>query len=677
MIRHEPSAPGRRLPRALAIAAVLLAVPAWTQPASAQEAEYLQGIADKAQDSFRQGLEAALRKLPKCSPQRLLENGECCNLGEASLGKVCVTIAPQQCAAAVYDAPETCNLNRCAKFVKEVQEDEKDKDGKPVPELDDAGQPTGKNRVKTVALPCNPWPDGKRDLTCELDTYECKPDELGGRTDRWCADWIKEIPVPPQVDAAGKPVVGGPVSMIVRCKPGSDGCLLDMRECTGDELKSGRSDGAGPCKIGEYIDSGSGKCTTSKCPAHCMTADGRCAKCGPDYQGAAEAFRGAVSADERFYEGYFNLGMALERLGKYADAIAAYEQARGIEPKDDRERNLQLSAQAYIARAWLAEGQRLVDSGEKAKAKELRERARSVCESIRGQDPDNSMANVALALYWVEEAEQANHLELAETFVRQALRNNREDTIALNIRGLLNLKSNKNEIARWILEEKVLSIDPANAEALANLGLAYVRLGDLPKAVAAFERGVRLNPNATSARLNLGAIYLEYLNYRGAEQQYKVALQLEPQNLEALTGYALSLEGRREPKKAADLYEKVLAKAPERHAILCRLAIIYGNKPFNDDDKALALWKRYLKESGLPPADAAKAELDNLRAELKKMEKPPKKAPPGWALAKTDLIAKEAKQTTLWKSVLAIQSRIDAIEKGRELQQQANQPAPK
>jgi hypothetical protein len=101
------------------------------------------------------------------------------------------------------------------------------------------------------------------------------------------------------------------------------------------------------------------------------------------------------------------------------------------------------------------------------------------------------------------------------------------------------------------------------------------------------------------------------------------------------------------------------------------LAIIYGNKPFNDDDKAVALWKRYMKEVGMPPAAAAKAELDTLRLELKKWEKPPKKAPPDWAAQKAALVAKEQAQTTLWKSVVAIQSRVDAIEQGKLLQQQA------
>ena len=635
---------------------LLLLAPALVQ---AQEVEYLQGISEKAQDSMREGLAAALRKLPKCNPHQLLENGECCQPGFISLGQECVRIAPPTCASVAIENPESCNLTRCARFTRTIEKEVPaiGEDGKPIP---------GQMEKKNEEVPCEPWNGGIRDLTCELDTYDCTKEELAGGP-RWCGDWIKEVAVAPQVDAGGKAIAGAANAQIIRCKPGSDGCALDVRECMGSELKSGKSDGAGPCKVGEYVD-GSGKCSSYKCPAQCTTADGRCDKCGPDYKSATDAFKRAADTDKRFYEAYFNLGMAYERLGRYQDAIASYEAAKAIAPNDDREKSLQLSAQGYIARAWLAQAHRLVEAGEVDKAKALREQAKSVAESIRGQDPDNTLANVTLGLYYLETGE----FDLAESFVQTALRNNREDTIALNIRGLINLKLGKLDIARWILEEKVLALDPANPEALANLGLAYVKLGDLPKAVVAFERAVRLAPSSISARMNLGAIYLEYLNYRDADRQYNAALKLEPDNLEALTGYALTLEGKREPKKAAEIYERVLAKDASRVAIMVRLALIYNKAPFNDGPKSIAYWERYLKAANLPQVDAVKLELDAMRADLKtKWATMPKKAPPDWAKQKAVAVAKEQAQTTLWKNILAITSRIDAIKGGMQLEKEA------
>ena len=48
------------------------------------------------------------------------------------------------------------------------------------------------------------------------------------------------------------------------------------------------------------------------------------------WQEASAAFANAVEADSGFAESYYHLGTSLERLGRMADARAAYEQARKI-----------------------------------------------------------------------------------------------------------------------------------------------------------------------------------------------------------------------------------------------------------------------------------------------------------------------------------------------------------
>ncbi|MCB9738813.1 MAG: tetratricopeptide repeat protein [Deltaproteobacteria bacterium] len=634
-------------------------------PTFAADGEYLPGIKDQAQDHFRAGLASALRPLPKCNPYRILDDGNCCPQGFVSRGNKCSRIAPPTCAQVAIDNPEACALTLCAKYVREVEEQKKDKDGNPVPRKDEQGKVIeGEFEMTKKEVACEPWKDGMRDLDCELDTYQCTKEELASGPTRWCGDWIKRIEVPAADDPEAKPV-----ERFIRCQPGSENCDLVTRECTGQELTSNKSSGAGPCKIGEYIDESNGKCTAYTCPKACTTQDGRCAACGPDYQGAAQSFSAARNADPNFYEAYFNEGMALERLGKHDAAVAVYQKAREVAPKTEQERLQQLSAQAYIARAKLAEAMRLAEAGESGKAKQLRDAARSICESIRGQDPDNTMANNVLAQYWLD----SGNLELAENFVRQVLRVNREDTVALNIRALINLHGKNDEIVRWILEEKVLILDPANAEAFANLGLAYVRLGDMPRAVIAFERAVKLRPNAVPARLNLGAIYMEYLNYKASHDQYKAALALEKDNLEALTGYALALEGLRKPKEAAEIYERVIAKDGNRSAILVRLAVIYEKAPFNDGKKAISYWKRFQQKSNLPPQAAAQAEREAAKAayEAHLKKRTPRKGKEEFMAEREALREKAESATLLWKNVVAIQSRIDAIEQGMQLEKEA------
>ncbi|MBM4342238.1 MAG: tetratricopeptide repeat protein [Deltaproteobacteria bacterium] len=673
----------------VAVAAASLSAALPVCPVVAQE--YLGGIDNKAQDAMRAGLSHALRAVPKCSPYRILDNGGCCPSGFVSIGASCERIGPNQCAELALENPEACVLDRCATYVKTEKKKEKIKTEE------------GKEEEveKDVEVPCEPWVAGKRDLACELDTKKCDDKVFKAAGSRWCGDWMKKLEAPPAADAGdGKAVPGTPNVEYIRCKPGTEGCELIPRECSEKELESGSSDGAGPCKVGEYIDKSTNKCSKYECPAVCKASDGRCSKCEPDYVSAVQEFSRAVDADKRFYEAYFNLGMAYERLGKYDDARKAYEAAKSIEPRDDREKGLQLSAQAYIARSLLAQAQRYIEAGETAKAHALGEQAKGICDSILGQDPDNAMNNVALALYWL----QQDDLKLAAEFVRKALRVNREDTIALNIRGLINLKQGKYDIARWILEEKVLQIDPANAEGWANLGMVYVNLGDQARAVVAFKNAVQLNKSSVSARLNLGAIYLEYLNYRDAARAYKQALELERDNLEALTGYALALEGLREPKEAANYYERVLAKDPKRHAILVRLAIIYY-KYFNDSAKATAKWKAYLKEALDTEPDSAQAVADKLKADrdgarealrvhmgFKKPIPNPdwdktlpallampanKKGGTDWLAKKAELLKKTKDLDLRWKNLIAIVSRIQEIEQSKLLEKQAKEGQPK
>jgi len=674
-----------RLLAAVVASGLLLALPV---DSSAAETSYLQGIDDKAQDSFRKGLAAALKKVPKCNPYRLLAQGGCCPPGFVSLGKTCARVSPSTCASVAIDNPKACLLTQCAKYVqakgKMVDKIDK-KTKKPVCKTDDEGKEIlqkdaegndveGKCEIEQIEqeVPCTPWNNGQRDLNCLLDTYECTKAELNSGPARWCGDWTKKIVVPPQPGPDGEPVKGAvEVTKYFRCKPTDEGCELNLRECSGKELLENKGDGAGPCKVGQYMHAKTGACTDFKCPAHCTTADGRCAQCGPDYLGAAQHFEKAINIDERFYEAYFNWAMSLERLGRYDKALEVYEKARQVPPKSERDRKAQLSAQGYVARHKLGEAARLREAGETAKAKTLSRQARGICESIRGHDPDNTIANNTLAQYWLD----GNNFDLAEKFIRQVLRVNREDTIALNIRGLIQLRKKSNEISRWILEEKVLALDPANPEAFANLGLAYVRLKDLPRAVVAFERAVKLKPNSVAARLNLGAIYIEYLNYKGADTQYGAALKLEPDNLEALTGHALALEGLRKPGKAEKLYQRVLAKDPTRKPLLVRLALIYEKAPFNDGNKAVVYWKRYRKAVGLPVGEAAKAQRLATKAALeahKKKRTPRKKKKKGPFLEeRARLTAAADKAFLVYKNVLAIDSRIFAIVEGMKMQKEA------
>jgi Flp pilus assembly protein TadD len=57
--------------------------------------------------------------------------------------------------------------------------------------------------------------------------------------------------------------------------------------------------------------------------------------------------------------------------------------------------------------------------------------------------------------------------------------------------------------------ERAVEIRPQDADAHANLGVAYYKAGDTPRAIASFERAVTLAPARADHRANLDALRAE------------------------------------------------------------------------------------------------------------------------------------------------------------------------
>jgi len=130
--------------------------------------------------------------------------------------------------------------------------------------------------------------------------------------------------------------------------------------------------------------------------------------------------------------------------------------------------------------------------------------------------------------------------------------------------------------------EQAIAIDPDYAAPYAGLADAYVLLGAnalrpmdeaMPKARAAAQRALELDPSQASAHGALGLIHQSYdWNWKEAEAQYRQALELNPGDVEVHLRYAWMLrvvgrsaESLREINKAIEL-DPLSARA---HTLLC------------------------------------------------------------------------------------------------------------
>jgi tetratricopeptide (TPR) repeat protein len=163
--------------------------------------------------------------------------------------------------------------------------------------------------------------------------------------------------------------------------------------------------------------------------------------------------------------------------------------------------------------------------------------------------------------------------------------------------------------------------DPKYAPIHNTAGLIEVALGNLPRAVTEFGEARRLDPSSFEAQMNFAALNLGFHGYAPAEEAYRAALVLRPDDYDARLGLSLSLRAQIDEARGPLLVpeaERELAKAkslaPERPEAYFNEGILaqeYGGR-WGDEGaraqslvRARALFTTFLAKAG---GDAAFAE---------------------------------------------------------------------
>lgn len=145
-----------------------------------------------------------------------------------------------------------------------------------------------------------------------------------------------------------------------------------------------------------------------------------------------------------------------------------------------------------------------------------------------------------------------------------------------NQQGLAYLKVGKVEEAIAAFK-KAAEVAPGYAEAVNNLGYAYEHAGKLDQAIAAYKRTIQLDPNRAVAYLNLGSAYAkkrDEVPQRSSElskklplgeivRLYRRALELNPNLAEAQAGLGDVYAQTGFLSEAITHYEAYLAKRPK------------------------------------------------------------------------------------------------------------------
>ena len=195
---------------------------------------------------------------------------------------------------------------------------------------------------------------------------------------------------------------------------------------------------------------------------------------------------------------YNNLGNALRRQGKLAEALAAHQKALQINHND---------AEAYVG-----------------------------------------IGNVLNAQGKPEEA-LAYH--------KKALQLNPKLAIAYN--GLGNALYNQEKLDEAVAAfQKAIELDPKFATAYNNLGNALSDQKKLDEAVAAYQKAIELDPKFAGAYNNLGNALSDQKKLDEAVAAYQKAIELDPKDATAYYNLGIALRGQKKLDEAVAAYQKAL-----------------------------------------------------------------------------------------------------------------------
>jgi len=125
------------------------------------------------------------------------------------------------------------------------------------------------------------------------------------------------------------------------------------------------------------------------------------------------------------------------------------------------------------------------------------------------------------------------------------------------------------------LYRQVLKADRNNQDALHLLGMVFFKRGQYGKAIDYIERAIRLREH-TIFYSNLATAYQKSGDSEQAEENYRRALELNPDNLNAVNGLANILGAREDLKDAADLIMEALERNGDFDILLISLGNIFA-----------------------------------------------------------------------------------------------------
>jgi tetratricopeptide (TPR) repeat protein len=377
-------------------------------------------------------------------------------------------------------------------------------------------------------------------------------------------------------------------------------------------------------------------------------------------EATAKAFLEANEANKRegkeLPEAVYNAGLAYQRCSNDAEAKKHFQQALQLDPKSHRAKT-QLALYAYK------------EGGDGA----LESTIKSLEQAVLDAEFQNTEALVNLAMLQMKRASSqggtgcSNDLECAKKNIQRALAVDDGFMPAFNQLAIYYLERAKEKAGRGgssgrsavttSAKKKEKKIDHQQLELAAlvcsqairknpkypaihnTAGLIQVELGNINSAVQSFKTAADLDPGFFEAQMNYAAVNLSFRGFKNAEEAYKAALKIKPNDYDAHLGLALAIRGQINDsnfdqyiKLAQDELDAAKKVAPERPETYYNEGILtqeYKVKSVTDPkgqvpilDQAKELFNQFISKAASSPAYAdgvkrAKERIEDIEASKK------------------------------------------------------------
>jgi len=151
------------------------------------------------------------------------------------------------------------------------------------------------------------------------------------------------------------------------------------------------------------------------------------------------------------------------------------------------------------------------------------------------------------------------------------------------------------------LFKHALAVTTNNDVAENNLGIVYLRKGNLDEAISLLQAAVDLRPDNSPAHENLAKALLQKGHVTDALIHYRKLLELQPDNIEVhnIVGTVLIQQGR--IREGVEEWQKVLEIQPDNGNAMSNLAWVLATSPddsLRDGAKAVQLAEQAMRISG-------------------------------------------------------------------------------